>query len=159
MESLFYHEGKRVNYAGLSDQEKETVKKEKAKLAKELYSKLKNEKTPQIIDNGDGTYDIQLDIIGKQLVKEERKGANVLLIFDRTSSMTSDMANAPGDGHRIDAAREAVHTLVDTLKPGTNPVEISVFSFARFADPLGGPDNYDQIAGIDWTETGSSITA
>ena len=24
MESLFYHEGKRVNYAGLSDQEKET---------------------------------------------------------------------------------------------------------------------------------------
>lgn len=52
MESLFYHEGKRVNYAGLSDQEKETVKKEKAKLAKELYSKLKNEKTPQIIDNG-----------------------------------------------------------------------------------------------------------
>ena len=112
----------------------------------------------KVYDNGDGTYDIQLDIIGKQLIKEERKGANVLLIFDRTSSMTSNMANAPGDGHRIDGARQAVHTLVNTLKPGTNPVEISVFSFARFADPIGGPDNYDQIAGVDWTETGSSIT-
>jgi len=112
----------------------------------------------KVYDNGDGTYDIQLDIIGNQIQESERKGANVLLIFDRTSSMTNSMANAPGNGQRIDAARAAVHTLVDALDPGNNPVQIAAFSFARFADPVGGPNNYDVVAGINWTENGAAIT-
>ena len=111
----------------------------------------------KVTDNGNGTYDVQLDIIGKQIAKEERKGANVLLIFDRTSSMTKPMANAPGDGQRIDAAKQAVHTLVNALNPGTNPVELAVFSFARFADPNANSQE-GQIQGITWTENGQTIT-
>ena len=102
----------------------------------------------EVTSNHNGTYNIQLDIIGEQIVHTEEKGANVLLIFDRTSSMTSNMTGAPGAGHRIDAARSAVHTLVNALDPATNPVQIACISFGRFAD-----DNM-----VDWTTNGTSIT-
>ena len=51
-EKLYYRNGKRVEYAELDTIGKRLVKDEKNKIAKELYAKLKNEKTTQVIDNG-----------------------------------------------------------------------------------------------------------
>lgn len=50
-EQLYYKDGVRVEYAELSEMGKRLVKDEKKKIAKELYAKLKNEKTTQVIDN------------------------------------------------------------------------------------------------------------
>lgn len=51
-EQLYYKDGVRVEYAELSELGKRLVKDEKNKVVKELYAKLKNEKTTQVIDNG-----------------------------------------------------------------------------------------------------------
>ncbi|MDO5476821.1 MAG: VWA domain-containing protein [Eubacteriales bacterium] len=107
----------------------------------------------KVTSNLDGTYDIQLDIIGQRIEETNRKGANVLLIFDRTSSMSGSMTNAPGNGQRIDAAKQAVHTLVNALNPSVNPVEIAVYSFDRFVN-----DPYTTDGGSYWTSDGQAIT-
>ena len=100
-------------------------------------------------DNGDGTFDIQLDIIGKQITTTETKGANVLIIFDRTSSMSNGMSGAT---NRFEAAKSAVHTLVTALNPGKNPIQMAVFSFDRHAN-----DPY-QSGGSYWTTSGKAVT-
>lgn len=51
-EKLYFRDGVRVEYAELDTIGKRLVKDEKNKVAKELYAKLKNEKTTQVIDNG-----------------------------------------------------------------------------------------------------------
>lgn len=51
-EQLYYKDEARVEYAELSELGKRLVKDEKNKVVKELYAKLKNEKTTQVIDNG-----------------------------------------------------------------------------------------------------------
>ena len=52
-EKLYYRDGRRVEYSELSTIGKKLVKDEKNKIAKELYAKFKNEKTSQVIDNGE----------------------------------------------------------------------------------------------------------
>ena len=52
-----------------------------------------------------------------------------------------------GADNRFEAAKSAVRTLVTALNPGTNPVEMAVFSFDRNAN-----------AGISWTTSGTAIT-
>lgn len=51
-EKLYFRDGVRVEYAELDILGKRLVKDEKNKIAKELYAKLKNKKTTQVIDNG-----------------------------------------------------------------------------------------------------------
>ncbi len=106
-------------------------------------SKIKPDAFKNVSNNNDGTYTIRLDINGHQL--EEKQGANILLIFDRTSSMEE---NNMGSVTRMVAAQRAVHTLIDALQPGTNPIKVAVLSFHRSAD-----DDY-----VSWTSDGSAIT-
>lgn len=49
---LYYHGDRRLEYNELTSDEKVLVKEEKKKISKELYQKLKDEVTKQIIDNG-----------------------------------------------------------------------------------------------------------
>lgn len=51
-EKLYFRDGVRVEYAELDTLGKRLVKDEKNKIAKELYAKLKNKTTTQVIDNG-----------------------------------------------------------------------------------------------------------
>ncbi|MBQ6314891.1 MAG: Cna B-type domain-containing protein, partial [Mogibacterium sp.] len=106
-------------------------------------SLIKPDSIKNVTDNGDGTYTVRLDINGHQF--EEKAGANVLLIFDRTSSMVD---NDMGDITRFQAAKNATHTLVNALDPAHNPINMAVMSFARSADA-----DY-----VDWTEDGEDIT-
>ncbi|MBR6950390.1 MAG: Cna B-type domain-containing protein [Oscillospiraceae bacterium] len=106
-------------------------------------SLIKPDSIKNVTDNGDGTYTIRLDINGHQ--HQEKQGANVLLVFDRTSSMVD---NNMGSVTRFAAAKSAVHTLVDALDPAKNPITMAAMSFARTADA-----NY-----VNWTGSGSAIT-
>ncbi len=51
-EKLYYQNGKRVEYSELDEHGKKIVKDAKKKVAKELYAKLKDTVTTQVIDNG-----------------------------------------------------------------------------------------------------------
>lgn len=87
-------------------------------------------------DNGDGTYTITLDITGTQVTETDSVGANVLIIFDRTSSMAGSM---PGATSRMAAAKSAVSTLVNILSTGDNAgndIDYSFVSFYRQADSI-----------------------
>ena len=112
-------------------------------------SLIKPDSIKNVTDNNDGTYTVRLDINGHQF--EEKQGANVLLIFDRTSSMVS---NNMGNKTRFQAAKDATKVLVNALDPATNPIKISVMSFARLADDNTEVDP-DYVA---WTRNGTAIT-
>ena len=112
-------------------------------------NKIKPDSIKNVTDNNDGTYTVRLDINGHQF--EEKQGANVLLIFDRTSSMVS---NNMGNKTRFQAAKDATKVLVNALDPATNPIKISVMSFARLADDNTEVDP-DYVA---WTRNGTAIT-
>jgi Mg-chelatase subunit ChlD len=58
------------------------------------------------------------------------------------------VSNNMGSVTRLAAAKSAVHTLVNALDPGENPINMAVISFARSADA-----NY-----VDWTTSGTAIT-
>ena len=53
VEDLYFRDGRRVEYSQLTNDKKRIVKQEKKRIARELFQKLKNKKTPQIIDNGE----------------------------------------------------------------------------------------------------------
>ena len=105
---------------------------------------IKPDSIKNVTDNKDGTYTIRLDINGHQY--QEKAGANVLLVFDRTSSMVD---NNMGSVTRFAAAKSAVHTLVEALDPSNNPITMAAMSFARTAD----------ASYVTWTTSGSAITA
>ena len=88
-----------------------------------------------VTPNGDGTYTIRLDITGQQDHTVNRVGANVIVILDRTQSMSNRMGNST----RMAAAREALQTLITTLDPGTaeegkNLINFTVVGFANSAN-------------------------
>ena len=116
--------------------------------------------------NEDGTFTIQLDVTG--VVNEVKHGANVIIVFDRTSSMSGVMkaatATDPGDDTmRINAAISAVNTLVTTLNPGDPSIEgfydidFALVEFDRNASAYDFGTN--GIAGhTQWTKSGTALT-
>lgn len=85
----------------------------------------------QLSDNGDGTYDLTLTVRGEtdSAIAEQR--ANVLVIFDNSSSMTTQT----GAGEtRLQAAKRAVNQLSSTLlglntAANADIVEMALLSF------------------------------
>ena len=53
IEDLYFRDGRRVEYDELSTAKKKLVKGEKKRIFKELYQKLQNTATPQVIDNNE----------------------------------------------------------------------------------------------------------
>ncbi|MBR2552647.1 MAG: hypothetical protein IKF05_06645, partial [Erysipelotrichaceae bacterium] len=112
-----------------------------------------------VTQNDDGTFTIQLDITG--VVNEVKHGANVVVVFDRTSSMSGNMSNSDRI-MRINAAIAAVETMVTTLNPGTgenqNDIDFALVEFDRNATPYDFGSN--GITGHTyWTKRGSALTA
>ena len=102
-----------------------------------------------VTNNHNGTYDIRLDITGHVDHTVNRVGANVIVIMDRTQSMSNNM---PDGGTRMAAAKTALNTLITTLNPGTgenqNLINFTAVDFANSA-------NY--VNGINWTSTRSEM--
>lgn len=93
-------------------------------------------KTPPVhkktlTSNGDGTYDLTLTIKGETAAASEEQKANVLVVFDNSSSMTSQ---AGGGLTRLQAAKRVVNDLSSTIL-GINKdakkdvVEMALLSF------------------------------
>ncbi len=97
------------------------------------------ETTKTVEDNGNGTYTITLDVLGKSDHSTTKVGANVIVIMDVTQSMTNNMS---GGGTRMAAAKQAVRTLIDVLDPDTNLINFRAINFG---------DNRNYYPGINWT--------
>ena len=95
----------------------------------------------------DGTYTIELDITGAQVSETHQTGANVVIIYDISQSMTANV----GGMTRLEASRRATHTLINTLKPGTNDIDLALITFA-------GDANTRTFNGSNWTKNGADIT-
>ena len=107
------------------------------------------ETTKTVTDNGDGTYTIQLDVIGHQDENVTQIGANVIVVMDITQSMTNQMPD--GSGSRMAAAKRALSALVTTLDPDTNLINFTAMNF-------GVSQNGATLA-RDWTTQTSQMTA
>ncbi|MBR2556721.1 MAG: Cna B-type domain-containing protein, partial [Aeriscardovia sp.] len=95
----------------------------------------------------DGTYTIELDITGKQIAETHKTGANVIIIYDISQSMSQSVGNIT----RLEASRRATHTLIETLNPGTNDIDLALITFAQ-------DSQVRQFNGSNWTKNGSNIT-
>ena len=85
--------------------------------------------TKTVASNGDGTYTITLDVVGKVVQEDESHYANVLIILDATRSMNGDKWNN---------AKLAAQTLIDTLTTGDNAgnsgkIDFGLVTFGRAA--------------------------
>ena len=109
----------------------------------------KTEKT--VTRNDDGTYTVRLDITGQKDTSTTKIGANVIIIMDRTQSMSNPM---DGGTTRIAAAKEALTTLITTLNPGTganqNLINFTAVDFANYQNVLSD-------GGISWTNDRSAM--
>lgn len=101
-----------------------------------------------VTENADGTYTIQLDVLGHQEEEITQVGANVIVIMDITQSMTNNMPG--GGGTRMAAAKRALTALIDTLEPDTNNINFTAVNFGNSA-------NYSN--GTAWTSEESDMRA
>ena len=83
----------------------------------------------ELFDNHDGTYRLELSAIGDaDPITETVANVNVLIVYDRSSSMTSNRVTTNGP-RRADAAESVVYHFVDDLfgyKQGENGENIQV---------------------------------
>ncbi len=107
--------------------------------------------------NDDGTATITLDINAPEYESTTKVGANVIVILDTTRSMSYGMNSeqTPADWHnnRMEAARAALITLVDTLNMDTNEIN---FALAEF-NLVGSTHSWG--TDVNWTQNDDTIHA
>ena len=112
--------------------------------------------TKNITDNQDGTYTISLDIVGES--EKKPNNINVIVIFDRSGSMTTQ---------RMNAAKNAVKNLANSLfayntSSAPNTVQMALVDFSTTAtshDPVNTlaafnsqVDNLSASGGTNWED-------
>jgi len=109
--------------------------------------------------NGDGTYDITLDVKGTAEKASGKKKLDVLFILDKSTSMSYGIKETGGTSYsgeqRIKLVRDAVEAFTTELSPEKNPnldVRYSVVAFSEW-NRLGSIGTL-----VDWTPSGSNIT-
>ena len=90
----------------------------------------------ELVDKGNGTYDLSLSITGKSKSSSESSMADVVVILDRSGSMTE---NRTGGKTRLQAAKEAIEKLTDSLMANNteqNPdaVRMALITFGNDAN-------------------------
>lgn len=100
-----------------------------------------------VVPNGDGTYNITLSVTGVEETQVDIKRANVIVIFDLSGSMRSNMAGNQSYGNssstvanidsraRLSIAGKAVNALAETLlskkdSQGNNLVQMALITFS-----------------------------
>ena len=90
-----------------------------------------------ITDNGDGTYKLELSVTGDaDPVTQEAGAVNVLVVYDTSSSMTS---NAQGSSYsRADQAEDVIHDFLTKLAGYQNDakdnINVALVTFAVYTD-------------------------
>ena len=91
-----------------------------------------------VTDNGDGTYDITLEVEGVSSNKTDTTKANVVIIYDTSNSMTYSIGNGSSTS-RLSVANSALNTLATELFKQNKPddenlkdmVEVAFLDFAE----------------------------
>lgn len=88
-----------------------------------------------LTDNGNGTYNLSLSVKGKSQAQSSRSKADIVIVFDRSTSMD----NSTTDGRRDAIAIKAVNSLVDTLMNNNtaeypDTVQMAVVEFGNNAE-------------------------
>lgn len=112
--------------------------------------------------NEDGSYTLSLDVTGQSETSEESKPADVIVVLDMSASMSDPMGGG-GRGERIQAAKNAIYSLSNSILSSRLDNRISVVTFAGDGDyrlPIigwtGGPyDDADVIQ--SWTNSASRV--
>ena len=112
--------------------------------------------TKNITDNQDGTYTISLDIVGES--EKKPNNINVIVIFDRSGSMTTQ---------RMNAAKTAVNNLANSLfayntSSAPNTVQMALVDFSTtasshnpvntYADFSRAVNNLNANGGTNWED-------
>ena len=105
--------------------------------------------TPNYNEDGtpDGTYTIELDITGAQIKETTQTGANVIIVYDISQSMSANI----GGMTRLEASRLATHTLINVLDTDKNDIDLALITFERTATTR-------RFGGSEWTSDGSDVT-
>lgn len=80
--------------------------------------------TKNITDNQDGTYTISLDIVGQS--EKKPNNVNVIVILDRSSSMTTQRMNAAKNA--INSLANSLYAYNTTSDPDTVEMALVIFS-------------------------------
>ena len=117
-----------------------------------------------VSDNGNGTYQIRLDITGHVEHTETRVGANVIIIFDNTKSMGyyldgHDNLIAPDGEKRIDYVRPALKTLINTLDPDTHTINMAFVLFNLNSSTHNWGNDAISSSLPNWTQSGAAMLA
>ena len=101
------------------------------------------------VDNGDGTHKIKLTVTGDSDESMSEAGkVNVLIIYDESSSMTSNNVTTNPNRNRADYAEDVVHDFIESLRGYQNAsdpsnIQVAVVGFG----PTVGNNNVTQT----WT--------
>ena len=131
--------------AAISDYEREEAKTSKASVVLEHFPRLmaagQEPDHDKIINpNGDGTFNLELSVTGDADDETQEAGkVNVLIIYDTSSSMTS---NAQGSSYtRADQAEDVVHDFLTNLASYQNSagdnISVALVTFARATNNQG----------------------
>ena len=115
--------------------------------------------------NDDGTYKLSLDVTGESETKvETASNVNVLIVYDVSSSMTSNrVGNGNSSPRRADQAEKVVYDFVKALAEYQNTnhdnIKIALVTFARkAATRVSWTTNFDNITEI-LSSTGNNNSA
>lgn len=101
-------------------------------------SSLSHEK--YITKNTDGTYDLTLSVAGATGSSTKKKEIDVLLIVDKSGSMTDTLAGNDNDNYsksRWKASKDAIQTLIDNFNANKDKLDVK-YSIVTFSGDKGG---------------------
>jgi len=97
---------------------------------------------------GDGTYKLELSVTGEADTTQVKAKANILVIYDTSSSMTRYRASGNSGPYRADSAEKAIYDFAHALFTLSNAeVEMALVTYDHSARTIQG-----------WTTTESDIT-
>ncbi len=122
-------------------------------------------------DNGDGTYKLELSVTGDADTEvETAANVNVLIVYDESSSMTSNNVTTNPNRNRADYAEDIMHDFIESLRGyqnSTDPsnIQVALVGFGPRAngrqswtsDLTGGNNGVNRFFddGVDGTVTSS----
>ena len=115
-------------------------------------SSLSHEK--YITKNTDGTYDLTLSVAGATGSSTKKKEIDVLLIVDKSGSMTDTLAGNDNDNYsksRWKASKDAIQTLIDNFNANKDKLDVK-YSIVTFSGSKGNRDSEwnDAKANQEW---------
>lgn len=118
-----------------------------------------------IKDNGDGTYQLSLDVTGKTMTQTEteQRPVDVILVVDKSASMKEEIEEGQNQPTRLAVIRDLVKNMTTELLPAGTQNRMSIVTFSG-SDQAGSSDDsvqtgrrYADADPGEWTTSEASI--